>query len=72
MHLTQLALEAPSRVQRVTGDDSLAERLMEMGLVPGAEVRLLRTSRLGSPIEVEVQGYRLCLRASDARRIEVG
>lgn len=71
MNLAQLPLENPAHVARIVGLDALSERLMEMGLVPGAEVLVVRQSRFGSPLEVLVQGYRLCLRAADAQRVEV-
>lgn len=47
----------------------LQRRLQDMGLVKGTEVRLLRRAPLGDPIEIEVRGYRLALRKSDARHI---
>ena len=46
-------------------------RLMEMGLIPGTEVRCLRTAPLGDPLEVEVRGYCLSLRKAEAARITV-
>lgn len=42
-------------------------RLMEMGLTDGAEVRMTRVAPFGDPLEVEIRGTRLCLRAVDAR-----
>jgi Fe2+ transport system protein FeoA len=46
-------------------------RLMEMGLVPGAPVRLVKAAPLGDPIQVCVRDYHLALRRSEARSITV-
>jgi ferrous iron transport protein A len=40
-------------------------RLADLGLVAGTEVKVIRRAPLGDPIEIEVRGYRLCLRAED-------
>ncbi len=71
MSLADLVQDTPAVVAALEGADTLTERLMEMGLVPGAAVTVLRASRMGSPLEVWVQGYRLCLRSSDARRVRL-
>jgi Fe2+ transport system protein FeoA len=44
---------------------------MEMGLTPGASVRLIGIAPLGDPLELEVRGYRLSLRKSEAARVEL-
>ncbi len=46
-------------------------RLMEMGVVPGATVRLVKSAPLGDPIQVCVRNYHLALRRSEAQRISV-
>ena len=58
-------------VARIDGTDDIAMRLMEMGLTPGVSVQVIGTAPLGDPIEVEVRGYRLSLRRSEAARVEV-
>jgi ferrous iron transport protein A len=40
-------------------------RLTELGFVPGTEVMVLRRAPLGDPIEIELRGYRVCLRRQD-------
>ncbi len=59
------------RVLEVLGNDSLAARIMEMGIVDDESVKVLGIAPLGDPIEVEVQGYRLSLRKSEASRVAV-
>jgi len=60
-----------ARVADVTGDDAVAVRLLEMGLVEGEEIENLGAAPLGDPVEFFVRGYRLSLRLSEARRVQV-
>lgn len=70
-HLADVKIGSSVRVAGIDGDDSLSVRLMEMGLTPGVDVSVLGTAPLGDPIEIELRGYRLSLRKSEAARIEV-
>ncbi len=72
--MTTLASMAPGttcRVAAVDGVDSIAQRLMEMGLVPGCTLEFVRRAPLGDPIQVTLLGYHLSLRRTEAARIEV-
>jgi ferrous iron transport protein A len=60
-----------ARVVDVVGDDAISVRLMEMGLVEGIEVELVGFAPLGDPIEFRIRGYRLSLRSTEARRVQV-
>ena len=51
--------------------EATGDRLRDMGLLPGATVRLIRRAPLGCPIEFEVCGSRLALRQADAAQIFV-
>jgi Fe2+ transport system protein FeoA len=44
-------------------------RLADLGLVPGTVVSLVRRAPLGDPLEVELRGFRLCVRAADVARL---
>lgn len=54
---------------RRTGGEML--RLMELGLLPGTEVRFVRKAPLGDPLEVELRGFHLSLRATEASVIDI-
>jgi ferrous iron transport protein A len=69
--LATLPIGSSSKVARIEGDDEVSLRLMEMGLTPGVELRLVGVAPLGDPLELELRGYRLSLRRSEAARIEV-
>jgi ferrous iron transport protein A len=69
--LSGLRIGARASVLRVDGSDELSLRLMEMGLTPGAEVSVVGVAPLGDPLELELRGYRLSLRKSEAARVQV-
>ena len=63
---------ARATVDAVDGEDSVVQRLLEMGLVVGTRVEFLRTAPLGDPIEVRVEDrYNLSLRRSEAMLVAV-
>ena len=57
--------------------DSLGEkgpvrrRIMDMGITPGVQVKVIKVAPLGDPVEVNVRGYELSLRKAEARQIEL-
>jgi ferrous iron transport protein A len=55
----------------LAGEDSLVQRLMEMGMIEGDEVEVLAIAPLGDPIEVRLGDSRLSLRRNEAARVEV-
>lgn len=67
--LDQLRPGQHGRVARVDGTPALAQRLAEMGLIAGTDVRLVRVAPLGDPLEIELHGYFLSLRKADARGV---
>jgi len=58
-------------VVRVEGPPALRRRLMEMGIVRGTKIKMVRRAPLGDPIEYEVKGYNLSLRAGEADGVYV-
>ena len=72
--MTSLAdIEPGSRVvvTDVLGDDPATMRLLEMGVTPGADIRLVGVAPLGDPLEIEVRGYRLSVRRGEAAAVHV-
>lgn len=53
-------------VLSVAESSTTSERFMEMGLVPGTRVQVIRYAPLGDPLEIAVRGYRLSLRRDEA------
>jgi len=58
-------------VRRVGRHGRGRKRLMAMGMVPGAEIEILRKAPLGDPVEYRIKGYSLSMRKADAAGIEV-
>jgi ferrous iron transport protein A len=71
MTLAELDVGQSATVKQIEGSDEIAVRLLEMGLTPGVEVKLIGAALLGDPVELELRGYRLSLRKSEAKRVHV-
>lgn len=71
MRLTDLPLGQTARVVSVSGDSAITRRLLEMGVIPGIDLKVIRTAPFGDPIEVRVRGYSLAMRRTEASTIEV-
>jgi Fe2+ transport system protein FeoA len=61
----------PARVVSVKGDGPIALRLMQMGVVPGVSVSVVKSAPLGDPIQIRVRDFDLALRRLEARTITV-
>lgn len=69
--LDQLRPGQRARIESLDGDDLLAQRLMEMGLLEGEMIEVIGLAPLGEPIEVLLRDYRLSLRRREAARVHV-
>ncbi len=69
--LAGLAVGGSGRIQRVGGARPVRRRLMELGLVPGTEIRVVNVAPLGDPLELAVRGCRLSIRREEAQAIEL-
>jgi ferrous iron transport protein A len=69
--LSSLAPGERGVVSSLDAEPRLAERLCDLGFVPGTPVQVVRRSPLGDPTEYEIRGYRICLRRSEGERIRV-
>lgn len=58
-------------IAKVGGARSFRRRLMELGLIPGISVQVLRIAPFGDPMELSVRGCNLSIRAAEAREVEV-
>lgn len=69
--LKRVAVGEAVKVIKVAGEGPLRQRILDMGLTKGAEVRVRKVAPLGDPIEVTVRGYELSLRKKEAACIIV-
>jgi len=71
MTLDQLKPGQSAVITAISGTGPLAQRLMALGLLEGTAVAMLRRALGGDPLEIDVMGYALSLRQSEARQITV-
>ncbi|MDQ3087027.1 MAG: ferrous iron transport protein A [Acidobacteriota bacterium] len=71
MTLTNLPIGATAKILAVNGNNEITRRLMEMGVVPGVAVRVIKSAPFGDPLEIRIRGYHLAMRKSEADTIEV-
>jgi ferrous iron transport protein A len=69
--LDRLAPGESGVIARFSGDPAIARRLMELGMVPGTRVEMIRRAPMGDPIELAIRGVHLSLRRSEAAHIHV-
>lgn len=71
MTLDQLATGQLATVRRIGGVGSVRRRLMDMGLVKGVNIEMVKMAPMGDPVEYLVRGYHLSLRKSEAELVEI-
>lgn len=69
--LDKLTVGQRARVECVTGSPGLVQRLLEMGLLDGEDVEVVRFAPLGDPMEIRLRDYCLSLRKSEAALVRV-
>ena len=71
MTLKELQKGKTAVIKKVGGDGALRQHFLDMGVLPGAEVQVVKYAPMGDPVEILIHGYRLTLRLSEAEKIEV-
>lgn len=71
VQLCCLPFGVQARITKIDSRDAVSRRLMEMGVLPGATVRVIKAAPFGCPLEVEVRGYRLAIRRAEAAHVSV-
>lgn len=69
--LNRAVVGSKVKVVRINGSGPVRRRILDMGIVKGTEVEILRKAPLGDPIEFRLRGYNLSLRKTEAELIEV-
>ena len=68
MKLSELAIGQTAQITSVGGEGSLRQHFLDMGVIPGAEVKTVKLAPLGDPIQLNIHGYELTLRLDDAKK----
>ena len=71
MLLKDLEIGKSARITTVGGQGALRQHFLDMGVVPGAEIKLMKLAPMGDPMEFRIHGYELTLRVADAEKIEI-
>ncbi len=71
MVLKDLETGKSARITAVGGKGALRQHFLDMGVVPGAEIKLMKLAPMGDPMEFRIHGYELTLRVADAEKIEI-
>lgn len=71
MTLRDLAIGKSAVITAVGGEGSLRQHFLDMGIIPGAEVTLMKYAPMGDPMELRIHGYELTLRLADAEKIDI-
>jgi len=71
MKLSMLKPGQSARILEVGGEGALRQHFLDMGVIPGAVVTLIKLAPMGDPMELRIHGYELTLRVADAGQIEV-
>lgn len=71
IRLDELRQGESAVIIEIVGDDVIASRLMEMGLIEGEPISMVGRAPMGDPTEYAVQGYRISLRTNESTRVIV-
>ena len=71
MTLKELEIGKSAVIKVVGGEGALRQHFLDMGVIPGAEVTVIKFAPMGDPMELQIHGYELTLRLSDAEQIEI-
>ena len=69
--LKDLKINENGRILKVGGEGALRQHFLDMGVIPGAEVTIVKFAPLGDPVEMQIHGYELTLRLEDMEKITV-
>ena len=71
MTLNELEIGKTASIISVGGEGELRQHFLDMGVIPGAEITLVKFAPMGDPIEFRIHGYELTLRLADAEKIDI-
>ncbi len=71
MTLNELEIGTSASIVTVGGEGALRQHFLDMGLIPGAQVTMVKYAPMGDPVELRIHSYELTLRLADAEQIEI-
>lgn len=70
-YLSELKPNDSGTIKSIKAEGSLKQKLLDMGMIPGSPIKVLKLAPLGDPIDVQIRGYQLSLRKSEAQHITI-
>lgn len=70
MNIKDLEIGKSAKITKVGGEGALRQHFLDMGLIPGAQITMIKFAPMGDPVEIKIHGYELTLRLADAEKIE--
>lgn len=71
MNIKDLEIGKSAKITVVGGEGALRQHFLDMGLIPGAQITMIKFAPMGDPVEIKIHGYELTLRLADAEKIEI-
>ncbi|MBR1442969.1 MAG: ferrous iron transport protein B [Firmicutes bacterium] len=71
MTIKDLKIGQSARITQIGGEGELRQHFLDMGVIPGAEITLVKLAHMGDPMELMIHGYELTLRLDDAAKIDI-
>lgn len=71
MTLKELKIGKSANIVKVGGAGALRQHFLDMGVIPGTEITMVKLAPMGDPMEIRIHGYELTLRLADAEKIEI-
>ncbi len=71
MTVRELKVGESARIESVGGEGALRQHLLDMGVLPGAELTLVKLAPMGDPMQIRIHGYELTFRLEEAEKIEI-
>jgi ferrous iron transport protein A len=69
--LSELKTGQTAVIAKIEGDSSTRRRIMDMGVIPRSQIKMIRSAPLGDPLEFDIKDYNLTLRKRDAEHVLV-
>ncbi|MFK4784841.1 ferrous iron transport protein A [Fusobacterium sp. MFO224] len=71
MCLNELGIGNMCKVKKINANGEIAQKLLDMGFVPGTRLKIVRSAPLGDPIKIKIREYIICIRLNEAKLIEI-
>lgn len=71
MNIKDLEIGKSAKITKVGGEGALRQHFLDMGLIPGAQITMIKFAPMGDPVEIKIHGYELTLRLADVEKIEI-